>query len=703
VLNPSPDVPTIDVPTIDVPTIDVPTIDVLPTMLSFSPSLLTTGESAVAEDPSRSSSLLWGLLAVLLAWGSLPGWGPLAGPATVHTAAAQQTVCPGQEGAAAISCIQANYSPSGTLGYDTARDTMFANIDAGSSGELEGVYSGFTITLTPGEDPTQDAFSKGINTEHVFPQSKGAGTEPQRSDMHNLRPAREEVNSGRGNVPFGESPDAQTDAWYFEDSTRSAVPGSGIDAWSERLGQSAFEPREAKEGDIARAALYFYAVYRPSADDAFFDGMKDQLLQWHAADPVTQAELTRSEEIAQRQGNENPFVLDETLAGRAFSGGGDPPPGAPTAEALFISELSDAENDFTAEFFEIYNDSTGAVDLAAAGGKIVQDLRDGDQVFTFDFGTDETEACQSTVVPAKGTLVIGRGATLADFEAEWGSLPGGANYCAFNQNSFFPGTNERSWELRVGGTPGEPDGTLLGSSPQFDNIEGSRAYQDLSQEAPWIQGEPLASATPGTLDDGQVLPVEIARFEATATETGARLTWQTASETNNAGFEVQHREAVGGASRGAEAPTWTQVGYVESKAPGGSATETQSYSFAVENLPVGTHQFRLKQVDLDGSPTLTDPVSVDIQMQEALRLTAPAPNPTSGTATFSFAVREQSETRIRLYNTLGQQVATVYEGAPQAGEEQRAQIDVGGLSSGTYFLRLSADGQTQIRRLTVVR
>lgn len=45
-----------------------------------------------------------------------------------------------------MSCIQANYSPSGTLGYDMARDTMFANIDTSSSGEMEGVYSGFDHT-----------------------------------------------------------------------------------------------------------------------------------------------------------------------------------------------------------------------------------------------------------------------------------------------------------------------------------------------------------------------------------------------------------------------------------------------------------------------------------------------------------------------------------------------------------------------------
>lgn len=192
------------------------------------------------------------------------------------------------------------------------------------------------------------------------------------------------------------------------------------------------------------------------------------------------------------------------------------------------------------------------------------------------------------------------------------------------------------------------------------------------------------------------LPVELASFEAVATETGARLTWRTASETGNAGFEVQRqkKESEGG---------WTQVGYVESKAPGGTTTETTSYNFVVEDLPVGSHRFRLRQVDLEGSSTLTDPVSVDVQMQEALSLEAPAPTPVSTTATLSFAVKEQAETRITLYNTLGQQVATVYKGTPRVGEQQTAQVDVSGLSSGTYFLRMEAGGRTQTRRLTVVK
>jgi hypothetical protein len=195
-------------------------------------------------------------------------------------------------------------------------------------------------------------------------------------------------------------------------------------------------------------------------------------------------------------------------------------------------------------------------------------------------------------------------------------------------------------------------------------------------------------------DGSSPLPVELASFDGTTTEGGARLTWQTVSETNNAGFEVQRRKAEEG---------WTQVGYVESRAQGGTTTEPTSYSYTIGDLPVGTHQFRLRQVDLDGTSTLTEPVILSIQMQEAVTFAAPTPNPVSSTATLSFAVKEQREATIRLFDTLGQQVATVYSGTPQAGEQQTAQVDVSSLASGTYFLQLSTDRRTQTRRLTVVR
>lgn len=222
----------------------------------------------------------------------------------------------------------------------------------------------------------------------------------------------------------------------------------------------------------------------------------------------------------------------------------------------------------------------------------------------------------------------------------------------------------------------------------FSNVTKDDDFVATATDANGNTSEFLSNASP--------LPVELAGFEATqAGEGTVELTWQTASETGNAGFRVQHRTRSDSG--------WTRIGFVESKAEGGTATEALRYRFTAEDLSVGTHQFRLKQRDLDGSAHLHDPVSVELRMEADLRLSGPAPNPVRGPATVSFAVKEKSEARLTLYNTLGQRVRTVYRGTPVAGEAQTARFDASGLASGVYFLRLTAGGQTKTRRVTVVR
>ena len=190
------------------------------------------------------------------------------------------------------------------------------------------------------------------------------------------------------------------------------------------------------------------------------------------------------------------------------------------------------------------------------------------------------------------------------------------------------------------------------------------------------------------------LPVDLTGFTAVQSEEAVVLTWRTTSETNNAGFRVQHERAGG----------WQQLGFVPSKASEGSTTRAQSYRFVVDRrLGPGTHRFRLEQVDLDQSTSLSDPVQVDVQMEGALHLSAPAPNPTSGRATLSFAVREGTRAEVALYDVLGQRVRTLYEGRPPGEEARRLTLETGTLSSGVYVVRLRAGGQTRTGRLTVVR
>jgi len=84
-----------------------------------------------------------------------------------------------------------------------------------------------------------------------------------------------------------------------------------------------------------------------------------------------------------------------------------------------------------------------------------------------------------------------------------------------------------------------------------------------------------------------------------------------------------------------------------------------------------------------------------------LRLQKPFPNPARSRATVRFAVPEQQDVSLKLYDVLGRQVRTVQQGNVQGRQE--LQVDLSGLPSDTYFLRLQAGGKAETRRLTVVR
>jgi hypothetical protein len=217
-----------------------------------------------------------------------------------------------------IDFLQGNYKTSTTLGYTNARDTMYLNIDR-IDGQVKGVYTNYAVDLpATGVDPSTHLYENGINCEHVWPQSMYAGSDPMKSDMHVLRPCKDNVNSSRGNNPYNEINDAQTNTWYWLSNQTSSPPSTNIDEYSESSGSN-FEPREDRKGDIARTMFYFYTMYSDVADDDFFEGQKEVLKTWHELDSADEEEIIRTWQIADYQEDKpNPFILDETLIERAY-------------------------------------------------------------------------------------------------------------------------------------------------------------------------------------------------------------------------------------------------------------------------------------------------------------------------------------------------------------------------------------------------
>jgi hypothetical protein len=217
-----------------------------------------------------------------------------------------------------IEFLQDNYMTGTTLGYTNARDTMYLRIDR-IDGQVKGVYTNYAVDLPDtGVDPSTHLYENGMNCEHVWPQSLYEGDEPIKSDMHALRPCKDNVNSSRGNKPFGENSDSQTDTWFWMNQSQSSIPTSNIDEYSESE-TAYFEPREDRKGDIARTMFYFYTMYSEVADGAFFEGQKEVLKTWHELDSADEEEIMRTWQIASYQQNKpNPFILDETLIERAY-------------------------------------------------------------------------------------------------------------------------------------------------------------------------------------------------------------------------------------------------------------------------------------------------------------------------------------------------------------------------------------------------
>ncbi len=195
---------------------------------------------------------------------------------------------------------------------------MYLNIDR-IDGQVKGVYTNYAVDLPDtGVDPSTYLYENGINCEHVWPRSMYEGDEPMKSDMHALRPCKDNVNSARNNKPFNQIADTETLTWYWQDSQTSNIPSSNLDEYSENH-NSYFEPREDRKGDVSRTMFYFYTMYSDIADEYFFEVQKDILKTWHVQDPVNEDEISRTWQIADYQDNKpNPFILDATLIERAY-------------------------------------------------------------------------------------------------------------------------------------------------------------------------------------------------------------------------------------------------------------------------------------------------------------------------------------------------------------------------------------------------
>jgi len=158
------------------------------------------------------------------------------------------------------------------------------------------------------------------NREHSFPKSWMGSVEGDTTytDMFHLIPADSHVNTMRSNNPYGK---VGTATWTSQNGSKlgnCVTPG---------YTGTVFEPRDEYKGDVARNYFYMATRYEnriaswenlTTDGDAILDGTSypcfepwyvTMLLEWNAADPVSQKEIDRNNEIYNTyQHNRNPFI-----------------------------------------------------------------------------------------------------------------------------------------------------------------------------------------------------------------------------------------------------------------------------------------------------------------------------------------------------------------------------------------------------------
>lgn len=216
--------------------------------------------------------------------------------------------------------------------------------------------------------------------------------------------------------------------------------------------------------------------------------------------------------------------------------------------------------------------------------------------------------------------------------------------------------------------------------------------------------------TGATLD--QPLPVELSSFSINAVEgTKAQLQWETATEVNNYGFEIQRSiissEKAEVKSENAEASElereWEMVAFVEGH---GNSNSIKNYSFTDKNLVGGSKfMYRLKQIDIDGTFEYSDAVEIEV-LPTKYELLQNYPNPFNPETNIKFSLPENAKIAINIYNILGEKVTTLLNEELNAGFHQvNFNTNSAGysLASGMYIYTIETKNFSQVKKMILMK
>jgi carboxypeptidase T len=187
-----------------------------------------------------------------------------------------------------------------------------------------------------------------------------------------------------------------------------------------------------------------------------------------------------------------------------------------------------------------------------------------------------------------------------------------------------------------------------------------------------------------------VVPVELTAFNALNEGGRIKLFWSCASELNNMKFDIERRGAGAG---------WSKIGEVKGA---GTITEATEYSFA-DNYPMsGVVEYRLKQIDFDGTYRVYGPVTVELNPIFVYSLEQNYPNPFNPSTVIDYQIAERGEVVIKIFNILGNEITTLVNEIKEKGIYS---VTWNGkeFPSGIYIYKLQVNEYNQTKKLMLLK
>ncbi len=190
-----------------------------------------------------------------------------------------------------------------------------------------------------------------------------------------------------------------------------------------------------------------------------------------------------------------------------------------------------------------------------------------------------------------------------------------------------------------------------------------------------------------------VLPVELSSFSSSVNANNVKLTWITASENNNHGFEIYRKS---------ERNSWMKIGFV----PGSGTVNTpKTYSYNDNGLSAGKYSYELKQIDFNGNFEFFVMTEItEIGVPKKFEVSQNYPNPFNPSTTINFSIPQNAYVTLKIYDVSGKEVAVLVNSQLPAGYHTvNLNAEAYHLSSGMYFYKLSASGFSQVKQMVLIK